>query len=468
MRHWQAGFAALLLCAAAPARGDEPPAAPPRPNVIFIVLDACRADRMGFLGNARGLTPFLDSLAARAYVFHRAYAAAPYTTSSIASLFTSRLPSHHGVAWFQTPLAEEETTLAEVLAAHGYATGAFTGNLLFHGAEQGFDARTIVSEPDGAGGQILRVNANALAWLKRLPKKPPSPTPVFLYLHYMDTHAPYTPPIPAVLRVRQPADPSLTKRVNSRIWSLSTIPPTPTELTELTDVYDAAVVTADGSLRELLAPYWAPGLVQNAILVITADHGEDLGEHGRLSHGQTLYETATRVPLLILVPGQSERVDVYEVVSLMDVAPTMLTLLDIPLPSDWEGQSLVATMERAAHPWHPRTLWWTLREAWAAEPRVASENLLTKDLTGGHDPLHRAAIVLGWHKAVARTDGTRAYYDLQTDPGETKPDALSPAARAVLDTALGRLIERPAPARPQIELDEATRERLRALGYVTK
>jgi hypothetical protein len=99
---------------------------------------------------------------------------------------------------------------------------------------------------------------------------------------------------------------------------------------------------------------------------------------------------------------------------------------------------------------------------------VASENLLGKALTGDHDPLHRAAVVVGGHKAIAHTDGSRSYYDLATDPGEAAPDALAPDARTVLDAALARLTARQPAARPRVDLDEATRERLRALGYLTK
>src|SRR5262245_47337516 len=116
---------AAVLVAAAVAAGPVPAR---RPNVFLIVFDWVARARVGAFGNTRGLTPFLDSLAERACVFHRAYTAAPYTVASIASLLSSQLPSRHGVAWFQSILADEELTLAEELHDQGYATGLFSGN----------------------------------------------------------------------------------------------------------------------------------------------------------------------------------------------------------------------------------------------------------------------------------------------------------------------------------------------------
>lgn len=453
MRSRPAALLATLLLAMACARSG-----PTSPDVIIVTLDACRADRMGFLGNPRGLTPFLDGLAARAYVFDRAYTAAAYTTASIASLFTSRLPSRHGVTWFNTPLPAGETTLAEALAAHGYATGTFTGNLLFPGAKRGFEVFRVLSAANSAGGQTTQVLADAHAWAA------PLPPPRFLYLHAMDTHAPYIPTAAALARVGQPPDPAFVMRVNEHVWLLGTRTPTDAELHEIVEVYDATVASADDGLATLASPAWQ-ALVANAILVFTADHGEDFGERGHFGHGETMDERAIRVPLLIAMPGQSERVDVHEVVSLIDVAPTLLDLLDLPVPAGWEGRSLAPAMARAAHPRHPATWWSTWREGRAADAGAVIEML--GPAPGGRDILPRAAIVRGGHKAVAYYKGTRNYYDLAADPDERQPAALDAGERRPLDAALDQVIGRTLRAGDTIELDDATRARLRALGYIT-
>lgn len=212
-----------LLCAI----GCTTPSVPP--NVIVVLVDTLRADRLGAYGDTRGLTPFLDSLAGRSYVFHNAYAQAPWTSASVAALFTSRLPSEVGIVSFASTVQERETALAEVLHDHGYGTGAFLAHwfLLGHGFEQGFDVfqqRHFSREPKTRGTHI---NEQAFAWLDERaasdrsplfnyphyaePRVPFAPhanaldlafawndrSPLFMYLHYPEPHVPYAPPADA-------------------------------------------------------------------------------------------------------------------------------------------------------------------------------------------------------------------------------------------------------------------------------
>ena len=428
-------------------------------NVVVLVVDALRADHMGFLGDPRRLTPFLDSLAARSVVFHRAYAAAPHTVASVASLLTSRLPAGHGALWFASTLPEAEVTLPEVLHEHGYATGVFSGSVLFKGFDQGCDARAIVTEPDGAGGHVPRTNSPAMAWWKRLPVHDGRHQPAFVYLHYMDVRAPYNPVGFAAGRL---------VAVNQRALARSYDPRNDVEVRDLRDVYAASVANIDRELRDFLTSYGPRDLLDDAVLVVTGDHGEDLGEHDIVGHGRTLYETALHVPLLIHLPGQTERVDVDEVVSLLDVAPTLLDVVGVSSPSSFTGRALAPAGERPAQ---ASTLVDTLRRRWDDPVGADSEDLLIGVDGGSPMALHRRAVVRGWHKLIVGADGAHAYYDLQSDPGELHPDALTHPERAVLERALARMeADGTRNARPRKWgiVDATTRTQLRALGYGTE
>src|SRR5690242_22307 len=179
------------------------------PNVIVIVIDTLRADRLGSYGNTHGLTPFLDTLGTRGVVFKRAYAQSSWTNPSIASLFTSRFQSQHGVVIPASRLADSEVTLAEVLHARGYATGGFSANALIGnhvGFGQGFDEYQALwpAPPDathyhGAKQRADSIDDLALQWLDR--RGCGATAPFFLYLHYVEPHPPYSPPAEVLKRL---------------------------------------------------------------------------------------------------------------------------------------------------------------------------------------------------------------------------------------------------------------------------
>src|SRR5262245_40087556 len=186
---------AVLLCMAAGCTRRS------APNIVLIVVDTMRADRLGAYGNQRGLTPFMDSLASRGYVFHNAYAQSSWTNPSVASILTSRFQSQHGIITFESVLADAELTLPEVLKRHGYTTGFFSANGLISkrmGFAQGYDQyRSILVKATVAPRHMwvperaARINGEALAWLDTLPTS--GGAPVFLHLHYMEPHSPYAP-----------------------------------------------------------------------------------------------------------------------------------------------------------------------------------------------------------------------------------------------------------------------------------
>jgi len=445
-----------------------------QPNILLIVLDTLRPDRLGSYGSTRGLTPFLDSLAARGFVFRNAYAQTSWTNASIASLFTSRYQSQHRVTSFQSVLPDTELTLSEVLKQHGYATAAFSANFLVRGDlgfGQGFDDYQAYSRPDTLTGRTYtkeragRVNQESLAWLDRLRHDRNPLPPIFLYLHYMEPHNPYDPPdafLDKVLNGRERPD---AGKIN-RAMNLSNILPFSDDMVQaVKDFYDAEVMSLDAQLREQFAALQSRGFLDNAIVVMLADHGEEFREHGLMGHHQTLYEEVIRVPLIILVPGHGERVDVSPIVSLTDIAPTLLDLVGMPAPPRFEGASLRDPMGI------PRWRWGFLGAATRASAPSATDSgvafsELIKETTARQRP-HEHAVITDSSKLIVGVNGEHEFYDLMRDPGETNAQALGEPERQRLDHDIARLRQLAAPATPGAAAtpDAETRERMRALGY---
>ena len=458
---------ALCIVAVGELVGCSRATAPP-PNVLLVVIDTLRADRLGTYGGTRGLTPFLDSLAGGAYVFHQAYAQSSWTNPSVASVLTSRFPSQHGVVKFDSRLADSEISVAEVLKDHGYSCGAFLANGLLasrFGFAQGFDEFRALwpapPQPPQTVEQKYRadaINALAFAWLDHVAD---SRKPVFLYLHYIEPHPPYTPPV-AVLDglLRGRPRPDLDEVSKAMLFG-QVVPPDAQTLQQIEDVYDAEVMSLDGGMRELFAGLERRGFLANAVVVITADHGEEFNDHGLVGHGTTLYNELIRVPLIVRLPHQTRRVDADDAVALIDIAPTMLSTIGVPPPSAFEGHALRAVSGR---PWFAR--FWQ-RDGTA--PPVFSELIVPDRSEAQYIRPHERAIVLGSQKLIVGPGGETELYDLASDPGEHRAAAPPAATRATLDRALAQFGTRMAhegSTGVSVPLDEEARARLKALGYV--
>jgi arylsulfatase A-like enzyme len=221
-------------------------------------------------------------------------------------------------------------------------------------------------------------------------------------------------------------------------------------LRDLQHVYDAEILSLDTELRRLFHALEARGLLENAIVVVTSDHGEEFKEHGLIGHEKTLYGEVIRVPLLIALPGGSTRTEVTEPVSLVDLAPTLLALIGRAAPASFEGRALIGGSA-------------------AAGPRRAFSELLVPE-KGAARRLrpHVRSVVVGDHKLIAGDHGEMEYYDLKEDPGERDPDALDESERSVLRQALAEFQQRATrrdTRRESKPIDGATREQIRALGY---
>jgi arylsulfatase A-like enzyme/Flp pilus assembly protein TadD len=401
------------------------------PNIVFITVDTTRADRMGFLGSKRGLTPNLDILARQGVVFERAYSQAPLTPVSHATIFTGTYPQFHTVTDFGHPLPALLPFVPEILKKSGYHTGAFIGSLILDpkasmapGFDRGFDVFDAGFRPkhganesrydtvERRAGDVVR---RAITWLSKN-----RPSPFFIWVHLYDPHAPYDPPPPYDARYK--------------------------------DLYDGEIAYADASLGKLFIYLRQRGLYERSLIVIMSDHGESLGAHGEAMHGIFLYDETIHVPLLFKLPGAvlaGRRVSSR--VRLVDVAPTLLSMLSLPLPPTFQGESLVPLMK--------------------ASSKIAAADLPAYAET---DYPHRA---FGWSALRSLRSGKYLFvrapkpelYDESQDKSEQRNLAgSSPAVAATLLSQLNNFRDETSSYRsdkPEQALTAEQSEKLAALGY---
>lgn len=294
----------------------------PHPNIVLITLDTTRADRMGFLGSERGLTPNLDALARQAIVFSRAYAQVPLTTPSHAAIFTGTYPQFNHVNYLGDPLGKDLPFLPDILHKNGYKTAAFVGALVLDprklaaGFDRGFDVydagfhRRRPGEDnyhslERRGEEVVN---RALAWLNMHPAGP-----FFLWVHLYDPHDPYTPPEPYRTRYQSNA-------------------------------YDGEIAYTDSVVGKLIAGLRAHGLFDAALIAVMADHGEAFGEHGENHHGIFLYDETIHVPLLFKLPNRHVARKIEAGVGLVNVAPSILQAAHLPVPAEVQAESLLKLM----------------------------------------------------------------------------------------------------------------------------
>jgi arylsulfatase A-like enzyme len=393
-------------------------------SLVLVTLDTTRADRLGAYGAAGAETPAFDALAHAGWLFERAFTVAPVTLPAHASLLTGLYPPAHGVrhnAEFR--LTGAVPTLAGQLRAAGYATAAFVSSFVLDarfGLGRGFDVYDAALAGDGGPAfpsgilerrGVATVEA-ALAWLVRQP----ADRPVFLWVHLFDAHAPYEPPEP--WRSRFAGRP-----------------------------YEGEIAAADAALGRLLAATAG----RRPLVVVAGDHGEGLGDHGERTHGIFLYDETARVPLAIRLPKAAgvapARID--ELVSLVDLAPSLLHLLGIPDAARRDGRNRFTGA------------------AGAAEDAVYLEALMPW-------------IDYGWAPLTAvRTRDAKLiraprpeYYRLAEDPGERHNRAADPAARGEVGRLVRRLVAFGDPMQSLATgeagdgVEPEAREALQALGYL--
>jgi len=431
-----------------------------RPNVVLISIDTLRADRLGAYGYLRPTTPRLDSaLAAEGVTFERVFANAPKTTPSHMSMLTSLPPCAHGVLMWEgsdvrAVLNPRVHTLAEVLRAAGYTTAAFTGGGPMdrsRGFAQGFATYR-------HGRQLER----AIAWLDRRP----ATRPFFLFLHTFEVHDPYTPPPsqiarflpdyqgPVLAAVEQIRAGTVAWHGAHRLFWEAVDRDDPRAVDAVARLYDGAIREMDDNTLTALLRYLDDrGLASETLVIFTSDHGEAFGEHGAFLHDD-LYEGTLRVPLVLRFPGilpAGRRL--AEPAQLLDLLPTVLELLDIPLPPGAQGRSF-ALAARGTGP---------------APPAAAIVSEHASPTTGWRATSLRLGTL-----AFFDVGGTPMLFDLASDPAERHDVAArDPGQLAELRGLLAgwhsecaQLAARFGPRGSGIAPSPDALRRLRALGYV--
>jgi len=329
-------LAASLAALALSACPGRPAPVATRPDILIVTVDTLRADHLGAYGYAANETPTIDALLGRGVTFTNATTPEPRTTPALASLLTGLPPHRHGSREVNQEVGDVPF-LSEILKAHGYATLAVSGNLAAsprYGFDQGFDRFEVLTRPDNVAD---RITAMALERVVEMP----ADRPKLVWVHYMDPHADYAPPAPwGDVPHRDQCD-ALLPLSSADGWAPGLIftnrgGVASAALDACTGLYDGEISTVDASLGHLLEGLRGSLKMDDAIVVFTADHGENLGEEGLYyEHGPSLNDASLRVPLGISAPAVVRRIDPGSA-TLEDIAPTVLSLAGVPT-REWSG-----------------------------------------------------------------------------------------------------------------------------------
>jgi len=429
-------IAAMVIVAAGFSLWRLFPKHPARPNVVLVVIDTLRADHLPFYGYPKDTAPFLSELAAKGAVFEKAYAASSWTSPATASIFTSLYPFQHGVTMgllVQKQLIDKDqsikvnripkelTTLPEAFRINGYRTFGISDNFNIsehQGFGQGFDRLLEFSHRGGPfiNEQILKMKNEILAEGK-----------YFLYIHYNDPHRPY------------------------RI-SLEESEKSGRRLADMKATYDKEIALVDRCIKDLYDEF---GWSQNTMLIVTADHGEEMNEKHRFGHGKSLFNTVIHVPLLFYYPEgeifSGKRLTAN--VSTMDILPTLISFLDFPRVKGLSGLDLIPDVKKAAE---------------LVNDRFIYSHLHVK--RDGRDDNLQKACLYREHKYIYQAPDRHWYYNLKEDPNERRNRFSDGRKTARMLAANLFTYEKDCPrynaASIDVELDKKSLEQLRTLGYV--
>jgi arylsulfatase A-like enzyme len=433
-------------------------------NLVIVLIDTLRADHLKLYNRAtRVQTDYLDRLGAEAMTFERAWAQENWTKPSVATLLSGLYPETHRTKNDKHKLPSSVVLASEHFRALGFATAGFVANgYISHkfGFREGWDVwRNYVRE--GKANRAKFVTDDAVAWLDRRPRD----KPFFLYVHTIDPHVPYIPPrkytelydpepYKGVVQARSTA--KLLERVKTGAARLSD-----RDKRHLEALYDGEITYHDDEIARLHEALDKHGLLEDTLIVVTSDHGEEFFEHGSVGHGHSVYEELLHVPLVFRLPGaeagQAARCDAE--VGLIDVLPTACEILGVECPPGMEGRSLVPLLEGAC------------RDRW---PQVTFADFLDGQRSA------RSGRFKLIYRGLAKT-----LFDLDADPDETRdlsddlPIALA-AMRDLLGQHQGRLStdvgspgakgsgkksKKKEHKAEETDIDEETRKQLEALGY---
>ena len=428
-RHWTCTavfMSCLWVClGSADGVGGEPPAARDARdiemkyqdyNVVLVSFDALQAAHVGCFGYPRKVTPFLDGMAKKGFIFTNTMSVASWTVPASMTWFTGVYPSEHRMtnkyAVYNDQekklanlkeLSPELMTLADIMKQNGYTTGGFTGNAGVSGGfgyEQGFD---IYYYPKGKFGSIEQSIPRAIRWLQANKEKK-----FFLFLHGYDVHGQRTPDAGYDYRF---VDPNYDKKYTGTELEQEILREEGLEKGKLTlrdedvrfwrAVYDEKIQRMDKEFGQFLAAFDKLGLTDKTLFVLTSDHGTEFYEHRRFDHGFTLYDELIHVPLIIKLPGQTTGKVIADRISSIDLMPTVLDLLNVQIPAkarkQFRGTSLTPTMKG----------------------KPARRNVFSE--TDYRDYTFKRSIITptGWKLIYTLEEKSRELYHLEDDPGET-------------------------------------------------
>ncbi len=428
--------------------GGESSNDPPGPDVVVILIDTLRPDRLGFLGGPRKTAPLLSDLSRSSTVFRSAFSTSTWTAPSTASLFTSLYPPQHGVVmglFAHRDEAQREVrktgkaviplnrlpltvpTLAELFQNSGYRTFGVTANanigeeLGFHRGFNFFERLHGMNRFDS--GVAVDIEKQVLSWEKELDCDEPS----FLYLHFNDVHAPY--------HKRKP-------------WYVSRSG----GIEDKKAAYDSEIGYLDDVLGRLCDRLkWR----ENAIIAVVSDHGEEFMDHGRIGHPATLYRELLQILMMVRLPGGSAAQEVVERVSILDLYPTLADLAGIPPHKSWEGRSLASIVKATGNRVQ-------LEEALRSRPLFGHRKKY------GADPFELWAVMHEDWKLIEQRENTELYHVIR-DPGERRGDGGDAGVRERLMDQLRAFRERAKPVggeQIEVELTKDDLDALERLGYV--
>jgi arylsulfatase A-like enzyme len=450
---------ALQLGPSCTGREDEAPARDQPRGVILISIDTLRADHLGCYGYERATSPAIDGLAARGALFEDVVSSAPWTVPAHMSMLTGLYPRSHGVDAHGKVLPEETLTLAEHLAAQGFATAAVVNGpmLARKNFASGFQQYDFVPtrgrgrpEPTlPVGSHAVEILARARSWLAENRARR-----FFLFLHIYDVHTDFEAAPAFRAQFERPYDgvvDGTSKQLHAYLKRTEGEPDWgPEDARHLVDLYDAEIRQIDGALGEFFAHLESSGLARETALVLTSDHGEEFLEHGGVLHGPTLHREALHVPLLVAGPGIPRGARFRGEASPVDLFPTLARMLGVSAPPGLEGIDLAAA--------------WREPAAWPAERAVFAE---ARNWPGMEEGDFRGSIRAGpWTLHFDKRTGGQQLFQLEQDPAELhdasreNPDLVR-RLQAELDAFL-------ASARAPLEAEPLGKEELQALqalGY---
>ena len=441
----------LLGCAGHPPEALEAPNAPD--GVLLIVVDALRPDYLGVYGYERMTSPHLDKWAEQAAVFERAFTTSPWTLPSFGSMLTGELPARHAAGsrvresnWtVSSRLNDALPTLPETLAAAGFVTGAIINNPWLPrgvGLERGFDTYDYKSPDEQNHRRASEVVELSLKWIAES-----SESPFFFMMHILDPHMPYDAPAPVRGRFTSgmPGGFELPvvepRKIRKRAQSIAD-----SERQFITAAYEEEIAYVDQELGRLFTALEEVGLFERLVIVLTADHGEELFDHGDFEHGHGMYQELLRIPLLVwgpdVLPGRHTAP-----VSLVDLYDTILESVGATSTAGTAGQSLWSAVTKG--------------EEIPERPILAEATL--------YGPERRAIIRWPLKLTLETGVGRRRLYNLETDPGEQSD--LAPEEERAVEYLSNELRSTMQAARQGVEaealpLDEEMLRELRSLGYV--